>query len=263
MEVVRNGKRVVITTRLPAVLERGEQTWNTHTTLSGDLVWVSSRGEIKDAEGVDLGLLTLEERTEGPDIGNQTIFVTACHAMAANLDSQDRLGVAACKELKTLNPEKPSADIRRDKYHILSWEEEQAANQIEQELLEASVAPAQAETVDLKGYYSGPRTDAWYKPLVKEYSKMQKGVLEETLRSEVRAKLGLPEDAHLPREIPSKIVSTLKPVEEDQRSEANEDGYIERSRLCACGNLENGVDNSGEPWTSSNIPPEIADAWYL
>ena len=56
----------------------------------------------------------------------------------------------------------------------------------EQSLIEASVAPAQAETVDLKGYYDGPRKDAWYSSLVKEYEKMKKGVLEETLRSEAR-----------------------------------------------------------------------------
>ena len=44
--------------------------------------------------------------------------------------------------------------------------------------------------------------------------------------------------------------------------EATEDGYVERSRLCACGNFENGVDNSGEPWTSSNVPRRLFVAWY-
>ena len=144
-----------------------------------------------------------------------------------------------------------------DKYHVLSWEEEQTANSTEQTLLEASIAPAQAETVDLRGYYEGPRKEAWYNSLVKEYEKMKKGVLEETLRSEAHDKLDLPAATPLPREIPSKIVPTLKPADEGQEAEMNSEGYIEKSRLCACGNFENGVDNSGEPWTSSNIPPEI------
>ena len=51
---------------------------------------------------------------------------------------------------------------------------------------------------------------------------------------------------------------TRKPAEDGQEADANSEGYVERSRLCACGNFEKGVDNSGEPWTSSNIPPEIA-----
>ena len=76
--------------------------------------------------------------------------------------------------------------------------------------MEASIVPAQAEIADLKGYCGGFRQESCYNSLVKEYSKIQEGVLEEPLRAEVRA------DAHLPREIPSKIVPTLKPVEDDQ-----------------------------------------------
>ena len=262
VEVERNGKKVIIATRLPAVLDREEQTWTTHTTPSGDMVWVSSRGEVRDAEhvrdlGVDLGLLTLEERAHGPDTEDSIPFATVCNALAEDLEGDPCVETATYEEPEGLNPKEPSGDVRWDKYHILSWEEEQDANRIEHELIEASIAPAQAETVDLKGFYEGPRKEAWYNSLVKEYSKMQKGVLEETLRTEVRDRLGLPADACLPREIPSKIVPTLKPAEEDQQATANEDGYVERSRLCACGNFENGADNSGEPWTSSNIPPEI------
>ena len=81
VEVTRNGRQAVITTRLPAVLEKHEQTWSIHETPSGDKIWVSSRGEVKDAEnmdnlGKDLGLLTLEERTDGPNASEDAS--TAC-----------------------------------------------------------------------------------------------------------------------------------------------------------------------------------------
>ena len=52
-----------------------------------------------------------------------------------------------------------------------------------------------------------------------------------------------------------RIVATLKPG--DDETIATEDGFAEKSRLCACGNFESGADNNGEPWTSSHIPPEV------
>ncbi|CAE7400820.1 RE1, partial [Symbiodinium sp. CCMP2456] len=146
-------------------------------------------------------------------------------------------------------------DQNWQKYHLLSYEEEQLANQVEEKLLQASIAPAQAETVDLKGFYKVDRQEQWKNSLVKEYGKM-KDVLEEVTRGQLRERLGLPGGARLPREIPSKIVATLKPCDDAQV--ANEDGFAEKSRLCACGNFESGADNNGEPWTSSNIPPEAA-----
>ncbi|CAE7837310.1 unnamed protein product [Symbiodinium sp. CCMP2592] len=144
--------------------------------------------------------------------------------------------------------------VNWQKYHLLSYEEEQLANQVEEKLLEASTAPAQAETVDLKGFYKGDRQQQWKASLVKEYGKM-KDVLEEATRDQLHGRLGLPTGTRLPREIPSKVVATLKPSEDPTL--ANEDGFAEKSRICACGNFESGADNNGEPWTSSNIPPEI------
>ncbi|CAE7661265.1 unnamed protein product [Symbiodinium sp. CCMP2592] len=160
--------------------------------------------------------------------------------------------------------------VNWQKYHLLSYEEAQLGNEIEARLLEASTAPAQAETVDLKGFYTGDRQENWKASLVKDYGKMN-GVLEEVLRTQLREKLGIDESKPLPREIPSKIVATLKPC--DNPAEANADGFLEKSRLCARGNCEAGVDNNGEPWSSSNIPLEIVrtfvslaasnDAWTL
>ncbi|CAE7548918.1 RE1 [Symbiodinium sp. CCMP2592] len=147
-------------------------------------------------------------------------------------------------------PENGDRAVNWQKYHLLSYEEEQLGNEIEARLLEASTAPAQAETVDLKGFYTGDRQENWKASLVKEYGKMN-GVLEETLRTQLREKLGIDESKPLPRE---------------------SERYRRRS-LCACGNFEAGVDNNGEPWSSSNIPPEIVrtfvslaasnDAWTL
>ena len=107
---------------------------------------------------------------------------------------------------KELNPDPPSSDIKWDKYHVLSWEEEQAANEVERALQEASIALAHAEqTVDMAAYYSGEWKNSWVKLLEKEYEQMH-GVLEEVLRKDAREKLGLASGDPLPREIPSKLL---------------------------------------------------------
>ena len=64
--VSRNGRQVITTARLPAVIPVDQRVWKTHTTPLGDMVWVSDRGEVRDAEalrdiGQDLGLITYEE----------------------------------------------------------------------------------------------------------------------------------------------------------------------------------------------------------
>ena len=78
-----------------------------------------------------------------------------------------------------------------------------------------------------------------------------KDVLEEVTRGQLRERLGLPEEMRLPREIPSKIVATLKPS--DDETVANEDGLAAKSRLCARGNFESGlwVDWTSKPRCST------------
>ncbi|CAE7683973.1 unnamed protein product [Symbiodinium sp. CCMP2592] len=90
-----------------------------------------------------------------------------------------------------------------------------------------------AETVDLKGFFQGDRQQQWRESLIAEYAKMD-GVIREG--------------------DPFKVVPTMKPSEDDR---ANADGFMEKSRICACGNFEESTDNNGEPWSSSNIPLEI------
>ena len=245
VEVRRNGRSTVVVSRLPAVTKEPERRWRTYESLSGDLPWVSNDGHVRDADtirdlGIDLGLLTVEEV-----LGGQSPLEG--YPLAA-------VATASQQQDKQPAPEHGDKSVNWQKYHLLSYEEEQLGNQIEEKLLEASIAPAQAETVDLKGFYKGDRQEQWKNSLIKEYGKM-KDVLEETPRGLLRERLGMPAEGRLPREIPSKVVATLKPS--DDANLVNEDGFAEKSRICACGNFESGADNNGEPWSSSNIPPEI------
>ena len=245
VEVRRNGRSTVVVSRLPAVIKEPERRWRTYESLSGDLLWVSNDGHVRDADtirdlGIDLGLLTVEEV-----LGGQSPLEG--YPLAA-------VATASQQQDKQPAPEHGDKSVNWQKYHLLSYEEEQLGNQIEEKLLEASIAPAQAETVDLKGFYKGDRQEQWKNSLIKEYGKM-KDVLEETPRGLLRERLGMPAEGRLPREIPSKVVATLKPS--DDANLVNEDGFAEKSRICACGNFESGADNNGEPWSSSNIPPEI------
>ena len=237
--VKRNGQHVVVRSRLPAIIPAEQKTWRTHTTPLGDMVWISNRGDVQDADalrdiGQDLGLVTYEESTF-PASGDRCFL-------------SGSVGSAHARTVQS----KPNAE-NAGKYHLLSYEEENAGNEIEASLLEASVAPAQAETVDLKGFFQGDRQQQWRESLIAEYAKMD-GVLREVRRAGLREYLNISPEAKLPREIPSKVVPTLKPSEDEK---ANADGFMEKSRICACGNFEEGTDNNGEPWSSSNIPPEI------
>ena len=175
--------------RLPAVTKEPERRWRTYESLSGDLLWVSNDGHVRDADtirdlGIDLGLLTVEEV-----LGGQS-----------PLEGYPLAAVATASQQQDKQP-----------------------------------APEQQ----------------WKNSLIKEYGKM-KDVLEETPRGLLRERLGMPAEGRLPREIPSKVVATLKPS--DDANLVNEDGFAEKSRICACGNFESGADNNGEPWSSSNIP---------
>ncbi|CAE7437089.1 RE1 [Symbiodinium sp. CCMP2592] len=244
VEVRRNGRNAVVVTRLPAVIKEPERRWRTYESLSGDLLWISSDGQVRDADtirdlGIDLGLLTVEEVLKGQ----------------SPLEGYPLAAVAAASSSQAAQPAPEHGDkiVNWQKYHLLSYEEEQLANQVEASLLEASVAPVQAETVDLKGFFQGDRQQQWRESLIAEYAKMD-GVLREVPRSGLREYLNISPEAKLPREIPSKVVPTMKPSEDER---ANADGFMEKSRICACGNFEEGTDNNGEPWSSSNIPPEI------
>ena len=179
VEVRRNGRSTVVVSRLPAVTKEPERRWRTYESLSGDLLWVSNDGHVRDADtirdlGIDLGLLTVEEV-----LGGQSPLEG--YPLAA-------VATASQQQDKQPAPEHGDKSVNWQKYHLLSYEEEQLGNQIEEKLLEASIAPAQAETVDLKGFYKGDRQEQWKNSLIKEYGKM-KNVLEETPRGLLRERL--------------------------------------------------------------------------
>ena len=107
------------------------------------MIWVSSRGESRDAErfrdlGIDLDLLTLEPRTNGCEGEDQTPFATAYNAVAENLEDDTCLQVATCEELKALNLKEPSAGVKWDKYHVLSRKK----NKLQTRLSRSSWKPA-------------------------------------------------------------------------------------------------------------------------
>ena len=280
--VERGGRLVIREVRLPILLNRVSERWRVAThPRSEESIWVSTRGKVAWDAPPASEVLTLEER-RGVDVRDpesiperlaelldkkrdaesvREIFNLFSHgvlhkgpdAAVASMvnnptaDEHPEKHVAV-EDQQADAPDYPTSS-KKNRYTVMSYGEEQLANRVEQELIEASIAPAQAEVVGLEGFY-GEKREAWKMSLEKEYAKMD-GVLEEALPEELRSKLGLPPDAPLPKPIPSKVVCTLKP---------NIDGSsekLEKSRLCACGNFEQGVDDNGEPWSSSNIPPEI------
>ena len=200
-------------------------------------VWVSSSGNVRWEPPPDEDILTLEERSIGLPFAAGVDFRTFGHAYVMNVDSH----IMSEAGQKELNPDRPSSDIKWDKYHVLSWEEEQSANEVERALQEASIALAHAQTVDMAANYSGEWKSFW----VKEYEKMH-GDLEEVLRKDARGNLAWHRETHC-RGRPLRSCS-----------EACGGTPYERG----CGNFENGVDNSGEPWTSSNVPRRLFVAWY-
>ncbi|CAE7371500.1 RE1 [Symbiodinium natans] len=280
--VERGGRLVIREVRLPILLNRVSERWRVAThPRSEESIWVSTRGKVAWDAPPASEVLTLEER-RGVDVRDpesiperlaelldkkrdaesvREIFNLFSHgvlhkgpdAAVASMvnnptaDEHPEKHVAV-EDQQADAPDYPTSS-KKNRYTVMSYGEEQLANRVEQELIEASIAPAQAEVVGLEGFY-GENREAWKMSLEKEDAKMD-GALEEALPEELRSKLGLPPDAPLPKPIPSKVVCTLKP---------NIDGSsekLEKSRLCACGNFEQGVDDNGEPWSSPNIPPEI------
>ena len=162
VEVRRNGRNAAVVTWLPAVIKEPERCWRTNESLSGDLLWISNDGQVRDADTV------------------------RCSKAKFPLEGYPLAAVAAASSSQAANPVPEHGDktVNWQKYHLLSYEEEQLANQIEEKLLEASIAPAQAETVDLKDFCKGDRQEQWKGSLVKEYGKM-KDVLEEVARGQL------------------------------------------------------------------------------
>ena len=104
--VARNGNEQVIRARTPAQLPPQTKAWKTHTTPSGDVVWFSDSGEVRDAEHVqdvsqDLGMLTFEERQLGPGHDDGFEFFqlaeAACNKAIVSSDTKPATETSSCK----------------------------------------------------------------------------------------------------------------------------------------------------------------------
>ncbi|CAE7683986.1 unnamed protein product [Symbiodinium sp. CCMP2592] len=113
VEVRRNGRNAVVVTRLPAVIKEPERRWRTYESLSRDLLWISSDGQVRDADtsrdlGIDLGLLTVEEvlKSQSP------------------LEGYPLAAVAAASSSQAAQPAPEHGDkiVNWQKYHLLSYE---------------------------------------------------------------------------------------------------------------------------------------------
>ena len=244
--VQRNGSPQVILTRLPALLEEPSETWRTHTTPLGDLIWVSSTGKVRDAEtirdlGVDLGLLTVEERALG----------------CSDPDGVPFVGKVACEESGTGNPPingTPHLDKDPGKgYVVLSHAMEQDMLQTEEGSHRITVTEHEDAGVFFRESTPEWEFQKWLDGLNQELCSMQqKGVLEEVVQDQSM------------KPVPSKLVLTKKPMEDSEICISDQMGASEvadlvskswraRVRLVACGNYEQGT-KAGDPDNYSSNP---------
>ena len=155
--VSRNGRQVITTARLPAVIPVDQRVWKTHTTPLGDMVWVSDRGEVRDAEalrdiGQDLGLITYEESMLGPSQDEWNFLnVPAPVPMsaAAKLTSSKRPcnNPCSCKRC-TLNRSVVTGAADPSAYQVGDADEETTADERAALLQEVMAAKASAENLD-------------------------------------------------------------------------------------------------------------------
>ena len=258
--VSRNGRQVITTARLPAVIPVDRRVWRTHTTPLGDLVWVSDRGEVRDADalrdiGQDLGLITYEESRLGPspNAGNFPV-----HIAAKTVSIPHRCTCKRC----TLSRHSEPADATA--YQVGDADEETTADEKAALLQEVMATKAGAETLTTSVLFQGTpeRREKWFKAAVKEMDGMKaKGVLEDLDRDHLREQLGLSPEEPIPEILPCKLVAAAKPedvapitVSDDTTNpDPAEQPWKAKIRLCACGNFE-GV-REHEDNTTSNVSP--------
>ena len=114
---------------------------------------------------------TMEERLTAPvesdllfgvQVGEGGMVAHAITNSAMNLGCDDLGGhggnVANCGAAATV-----TADV--GKYHVLSSAPEEECQQVEQELIEASTAPAQAITKNMSVFRTGPKKNKWIESL--------------------------------------------------------------------------------------------------
>ncbi|CAE7437106.1 RE2 [Symbiodinium sp. CCMP2592] len=210
--VNRAGQEHLITTRLPAVIDKKPEQWRTHVTPLGDLIWVSSLGQVRDGEvvrdtGVDLGMLTVEEREQGQHAEQGFPFVA--FASAENHSEEEPTPVNHMAKKRVAK-----ADDKADRYKILSYEVEQEMNKAE-----VKVAQLVIDTIDAR-VLSDPQTPADEK--LKWVNEGLSSELQTLYAKEIYEEW---DEADVPpgaTVLPSKVVLTKKPVQDDAEADINE-----------------------------------------
>ena len=228
--VNRAGQEHLITTRLPAVIDKKPEQWRTHVTPLGDLIWVSSSGQVRDGEvvrdaGVDLGMLTVEEREQGQHEEQGLPFVA--RASVNDHFEEEPLPVAPVTQKRVAK-----GDDRTDRYKILSYEVEQEMNRAE-----VKVAQLVTDTIDAR-VLSDPRTPADEK--MKWVNEGLKPELETLQAKEIYDEW---EEADIPpgaKVLPSKVVLSKKPLQDDAEVDPAEplSTWRAKARIVVCGNYE-------------------------
>ncbi|CAE7737096.1 GIP, partial [Symbiodinium sp. CCMP2592] len=210
MLVNRGGQEHLTTTRLPAAIDR--------KTLLGDLIWVSSSGQVRDGEvardhGVDLGMLTVEEREQGQHAEQGLPFVA--HVCAdSHFEEEPASTIPAVQEKPVKGGE------RGDRYKILSYEAEQEMNRAE-----VKVAQLVTDTIDAR-ILSDPRTPADEKL---KWVNEAEGLRSDEAEVWPGAKI-----------LPAKVMLTKKPLQDDTEVDPTDplSTWRAKARIVVCGNYE-------------------------
>ena len=229
--VNRAGQEHLITTRLPAVIDKKPEQWRTHVTPLGDLIWVSSSGQVRDGEvvrdpGVDLGMLTVEEREQGQHAEQGLPFVG--RASVDNFFEEEPPCVTP-----TVQKKAAKVDDKADRYKILSYED------LKEEMNKAEVKVAQlvTDTIDAR-VLSDPQTPADEK--LKWVNEGLKPELETLQAKEIYDEW---EEADVPpgaKVLPAKVVLNKKPLHDDAEVDPEDplSTWRAKARIVVCGNYE-------------------------
>ena len=182
------------------------------------------------------------------------------------LDNEPPVVLRACAKAGTVEKEN---DENSGKYHVETFDEQAAAEELEKILQVISKQKIGADSVSTKVFTEGSQEskDRWYGAAKKEVDSMESMEVWDELPEEpdaLRESLGLSPGDKLPSILPMSIVCTEKPVVMQQDKKVMDQGaaaaaeqaraaILEKVRLVVCGNFEDtsGVDPS--PYASSNV----------
>ena len=144
-------------------------------------------------------------------------------------------------------------------YQLDTADEEAQADEQAHLMTELAAMKASAEPTDCRVFFEGSQEDRdkWYGGALAEMTGMNNmNVLEEVSRDNLHQDLGLAPGVQLPRPLPTKLVTSRKPEEENGHESKTkgqgEPPWKAKVRLCACGNFE---AYDGAEVTTQNVSP--------